>query len=219
MFELGKLVSDKDMHLAHLALTFATHALDSKGPAALASVNEHVLPAAVKLARSPLIQGQTLQALTHLLQLITPTLGAEKLLGQLTVASTKELPKPAVASLAECVASVVVASDASKRDEMFNLLTAQVQKADGEVHVRYMAIVTLGAIGTRTSLAGRKPALESVLQQVFNQPEEMLKQAAACSLGKAAVGDTNYFVPIVMKALAEGSTSNQQQYHLLAALR
>ena len=49
------------MHIAHLALSFASLALNVKGPAIANIVAEHVLPPTVKLARSPLLQAQTLQ--------------------------------------------------------------------------------------------------------------------------------------------------------------
>jgi len=219
LLELGKLVADKDMHVAQLALEFATRALEAKGPAAVPAVSEYVMPAAVKLARSSLIQGNALAALLRLFECVAPATDASALLNALTAESVKELSKPAVASLAECMACVLVASPQALREARLRALTAAVVDAGKEAQERYMAIVVLGAVGMRLSLAGRTPALETVLQQVFEQPEEALKQAAAVSLGRAAVGDTQHFVPVVMRALKDTGKSNQQQYHLLAALR
>jgi len=85
---------------------------------------------------------------------------------------------------------------------MLKVYTQNVLQENLNIQERYMAVVTLGAVGMRMPLGGRKPALENVFQQVFDQvrffpilislssnvhavqPEESLKQAAACSLGK-----------------------------------
>ncbi|CAM9488775.1 unnamed protein product, partial [Phaeothamnion confervicola] len=110
--EAAPLVSDADLHLAHLALTL-TYGVLAAAPEAAPAVGREVLPRAMTLATSPLLQGMALASLLKLLRGLVAAnakgLRFKDLLDMLRGAVAEggdAMPRQAIANIAKAMAAL-----------------------------------------------------------------------------------------------------------------
>jgi len=246
--EAAPLVSDADLHLTHLALKLSSQILacsqasaPGQGPTGqggqlqLAQALEGtVLPKALGLCASPLLQGRALSALLDLLRdlvkLNQPGTTFEDLYA--AVRSRSEagapLPRAAVANVGLSLAALIVACAPDKApDKAPFAATVQALLADlapggglaeagsASFQRQPLALRTLGEVGRHCDLSLVAPNLQQLLLASFDSEAEETKAAAAFALGSSAVGNMQVFLPSILQALA----ADRNHYLLLAALK
>jgi cullin-associated NEDD8-dissociated protein 1 len=213
--EAASLVSDSDMALASLALALSASVVRCAGfPDAAAQVCALVLPAALGLVRSPLMQKQALSSL----QAFFAALVSAKLPGASFEALLSSLMDPkktfgggggaggedsgaaatgAVAvgrSAAKCVAAVCASVGPAATASTVATLIAELEtpRQGGGGREDLLALLCLGELGRRADLSSSGAAadgLEKVLLAAFDSPGEELKSAASFALGGVAAGN------------------------------
>lgn len=236
--ELGSLIADsKDSALAHLALTLSALFITKLGKDGKIAVRDRVAAQIVSVCSSSasLLTGQAYHSLMAVFSVMASLggevgLGFDNLFPQLfpdrNDAHYAQLSKASTAIVAEACAVIMCnCPDAATRDATIIKLvqacwTDSVDHRDkAAVNRRLVAIIMLGEVGRRSSLAAvKQPATcDIVIQRAFEDEDEAIKVAAASSLGKLVVGDPQAFLPIVMNALE--AKDNKNHYLVLVSLR
>lgn len=120
--ELAPLIVDSDLHLSHLSLRAAISVLKqcpNSGPA----IKAHVLPNALVLSTSPLLQDLALDSLLALLEQIVLSNAVEsaEMLSMLRERLKEEkIGKHAIYNLARCIAIIAATTTAEKRQGVVN---------------------------------------------------------------------------------------------------
>jgi cullin-associated NEDD8-dissociated protein 1 len=216
--QLPPLLSDADLHVAHLALVLAATVVHHAAALTVPRLGEAVIPRAMELLTSPLLQGYALKsALDFFAALVAhdaPALDfgtvSSKLL-QLagTGAATRSRHTLGVLSQAVAVCATVVPQPA-KRAAMVDSFIKQLSQPNGQV----MALLCLGEIGQRNDLSARAPLLDAIVA-VFDSNSEEFKAAAAYALGNVAAGNLPFYLPQLLKHIEAG----KHEYLMLAALK
>jgi len=149
--ELGMIIVDSDLHISHLSLRASISVLKvcpSSGP----SVKKHVLPPALVLSTSPLLQDLALESLLSLLEqlVVSDAVDFHELLTSLQGRLTNDIggnstsgmgvgtstssssgggSKQAVSNLARCIAVITAATTPSNRDKVVENLISSLQSA------------------------------------------------------------------------------------------
>ena len=200
-------------------------------PACGPAVKAHVLPNALVLSTSPLLQDLALDSLLALLEQIVASNAVEfpELLGMLRERLQEDkIGKHAIYNLAECIAVITATTSPDNRQgvisESLSLLEqnrGSTPSDDNELQRVQLALLVSGDLGRMVDLStlsdGVTERLKSIYMEYFVSPSEELKHAAAYSLGRASVGSQNVFLPIIVKTLDE--KNKKKQYLLLSALR
>jgi cullin-associated NEDD8-dissociated protein 1 len=217
--DLAPLVSDSDLQLTQLAIQLSIQIL--KGPGAAAAqgpVADKLLPVALELTKSSLLQGGALQALVQLFAELaggsSKSLTYEGILEQL-LKKASEASKPALPVVAQCVASATAAAKQAQRDGAVTRFARDVQKSKEDPQ-RVIALLCLGETGRRTNLAAHYDLLVAVFGAALDSPVEDVKQAASIALGGVTVGCMDKFLPFVLDQVTAHPT---RQYLLLHSLR
>ena len=234
--EVGVIIADsKDSSLAHLALTLSALAISKLGmdgkTAIKTKVADHVLN--VCCSSAALLTGQAYHSLMALFKAMSSQgsdagLGFDDLYPRLfpenNEAMFANLQKASVLVVAEaCAVLLCSCPNASRRDQtILNVVAACADTGKREKAAlvkRQIALIMLGEVGRRTSLAAVKQPVsaDSVLRSAFEDEDESIKVAAASSLGKLVVGDPKCFLPVVMGALEAKDVKNH--YLVLVSLR
>ncbi|KAF7061169.1 hypothetical protein CFC21_067885 [Triticum aestivum] len=222
--ELSILISDIDLHMSVLALELCRTIMVDRSSfqnVGLA-VRHKVLPQALILIRSALLQGRALEALqkffTALVQSANTTF--ETLLGSL-ISTAKQsqlggLAKQALSSIAQCVAVLCLAAGDQKcalTIEMLEGILNDVSSTD--TAKQHIALLCLGEIGRRKDLSNHVQ-IENTVIESFQSPSEEIKSAASYALGNIAVGNLSKYLPFILDQI-----DNQQKnpYLLLHSLK
>ncbi len=133
------------------------------------------------------------------------------------------LSKQSASSVAQCIAAVTCAKTSQGTyphlngiiEKLVGMLLNDPKGTNG----RLVAILSLGYIGQNVDLSQINPPVHNMLVGVFDESaaSEDLKVAAATSLGALTMGNTSYYIPVVMDALKDGM--EQRQYLLLSTLK
>lgn len=198
-------------------------------PGCGSAVREHVLPKALALSASPLLQDLALDSLLALMEGIVASgaVGFPELLSLLR----EKLPqasgnKYAIESLAQCIATITAATNAENRQGVITDMVALLEGSNtpddpSALKQVQLALLTSGDLGRMVDLStGADGVAEKFLEiyiGYFESISEDLKNAAAYALGRAAVGAQPVFLPAIVQALE--SNSQKKQYLLLSALR
>lgn len=194
------------------------------GPA----VKEYVLPKALLLSSSPLLQDLALDSLLALLQQVVVS-GAVDFPELLSLLRKNLEPatasKHAIENLARCIAVITSATSPEYRQgvlsETLTLLEGSITPEDTvtlrKVQLALLMSGDLGRIIDFSTMDGVAHKLLSIYMGYFESPSEELKNAAAYALGRAAVGAQSIFLPAIVQALE--SNNQKKQYLLLSALR
>eukprot|EP00899_Mesostigma_viride_P020190 jgi/Mesvir1/28172/Mv04732-RA.1 len=226
--EVAALISDADLHVASLGLRLCCTLLE-KRPSSAPAINGKVLPQALGMLGSPLLQGHALEMLQALLVALgIPQGGYESLLNALlsTRADTKSASqvghRQAYLAIAQCVCSLCLAAgDAQFQSTVARLMAtvAEPKAEDSSLPQRQeliLALFSLGEIGHHKDLSGHA-GLESLVAQRFTSSHEEVKGAAAYALGNMAAGCMTKYLPFLMDAALASAPA--QQYMLLQTLR
>lgn len=225
--ELAPLVVDSDLHISHLALRASISAL-KVCPGCGQAVKEHVLPKALVLSASPLLQDLALDSLLALLQqiVISGAVDFPELLSLLRQnLEQASASKHAIENLARCIA---VITSVTSPDNLQGVLAETLASLEGsttpddpaslkKVQLALLMSGDLGRIIDYSSMDGVAEKFSVIYMRYFESQSEELKNAAAYALGRAAVGAQSTFLPAIVQALE--NNNQKKQYLLLSALR
>ncbi|XP_057785394.1 cullin-associated NEDD8-dissociated protein 1 [Salvia miltiorrhiza] len=223
--ELSTLISDSDLHMAALALELCCTLMADKrsGPNVGLTVRNKVLPQALTLIRSSLLQGQALLALQNFFTALVYSANTsfDVLLDSLLSAAkpsaqTGAVAKQALFSIAQCVAVLCLAAGDKKCSSTVNMLT-DILKADSSTNSakQHLSLLCLGEIGRRKDLSSHDH-IENIVIESFQSPFEEIKSAASYALGNIAVGNLPKYLPFILDKI---DNQQKKQYLLLHSLK
>lgn len=214
--ETAPLVSEQDLHLAHLSLLLSSSIVHASSSSA-ENVAKLILPNVYNLLQSSLLQGIALQSLLKLFkELVTSKskkVTYDSLLSGLTSIVTPELSRQSFSSIAQCIA-VLVANSEGSAQETINKFVSEAKSAKTE-HQKLLAIFSIGEIGTRVDLSGYSDLKKNIVAS-FESSSEETKSAASVAFGCIAVGNMAKFLPEI---LSEIESHPKRKYLLLGSLR
>ncbi|KAL8527647.1 hypothetical protein ACS0TY_005482 [Phlomoides rotata] len=223
--ELSTLISDSDLHMAALALELCCTLMADKrsGPNVGLTVRNKVLPQALTLIRSSLLQGQALLALQNFFGALVYSANTsfDVLLDSLLStakppAQAGAIAKQALFSTAQCVAVLCLAAGNEKCSSTVNMLT-DILKADNSTDSakQHLSLLCLGEIGRRKDLSSHDH-IENIVIESFQSPFEEIKSAASYALGNIAVGNLPKYLPFILDKI---DNQQKKQYLLLHSLK
>ncbi|XP_039137910.1 cullin-associated NEDD8-dissociated protein 1 [Dioscorea cayenensis subsp. rotundata] len=223
--ELSSLISDSDLHMTALALELCcTLMTDKKSNQNVGqTVSSKVLPQALILIRSPLLQGQALQALQRFFAALVHSANTsfDGLLDSL-ISSAKPSPqagglaKQALYSLAQCVAVLCLAAGDHKCASTVEMLKGTLtDDSSSNSWKQHLALLCLGEIGRRKDLS-MHASIENIVIESFQSPLEEIKFAASYALGNIAVGNLSRYLPFILDQI---DNQQKKQYLLLNSLK
>ncbi|XP_073147008.1 cullin-associated NEDD8-dissociated protein 1 [Henckelia pumila] len=223
--ELSTLISDSDLHMAALALELCSTLMADKrsGPNVGLTVRNKVLPQALTLIRSSLLQGQALLALQNFFSSLVYSTNTsfDVLLDSLLStakpsAKSGAVAKQALFSIAQCVAVLCLAAGDKKCLSTVKMLT-DILKADSSTNSakQHLALLCLGEIGRRKDLSSQDH-IENIVIDSFQSPFEEIKSAASYALGNIAVGNLSKYLPFILDKI---DNQQKKQYLLLHSLK
>ncbi|WRX27438.1 TATA-binding protein interacting (TIP20) - like 2 [Theobroma cacao] len=223
--ELSTLISDSDLHMTALALELCcTLMADKRSCRNVGSaVRNRVLPQALTLIKSSLLQGQALLALQNFFAALVYSANTsfDALLESL-LSSAKPSPqsggvaKQALYSIAQCVAVLCLAAGDQKCSSTVKMLT-DILKDDSTTNSakQHLALLCLGEIGRRKDLSSHAH-IETIIIESFQSPFEEIKSAASYALGNIAVGNLSKYLPFILDQI---DNQQKKQYLLLHSLK
>ncbi|OMO65586.1 Armadillo-like helical [Corchorus olitorius] len=223
--ELSTLISDSDLHMTALALELCcTLMADKRSSRNVSSaVRNRVLPQALTLIKSSLLQGQALLALQNFFAALVYSANTSfDVLLESLLSSAKPSPqsggvaKQALHSIAQCVAVLCLAAGDQKCSSTVKML-ADILKADGTTNSakQHLALLCLGEIGRRKDLSSHAN-IETIIIESFQSPFEEIKSAASYALGNIAVGNLSKYLPFILDQI---DNQQKKQYLLLHSLK
>lgn len=223
--DLGDIISDTDLNICHLSLSASNSILKAR-PSTGPLVKSHILPAALTLSKSPLLQDPALSSLLVLLEeLITSKAVTfdklrDMLVEQMETNGSKS-SKQVISNLAECIATIAaVATPAKQKTFIKSTISAIKNSGDGNARTTQLNLLVSGDLGRKvdlSSMPGVADSIQQIYDQSFDSSNEDIKHAAALALGRASVGAIDAFLPGILTALEE--SSGKKQYLLLSSLR
>jgi cullin-associated NEDD8-dissociated protein 1 len=245
--EAAALLSDTDLHLAHLALQLALTLLAKAAGAAEtgAVVYAQIYPKMLLLARSSLVQGPAQESLLSLFQAVVrlqhADMGHAQLFAQLydvgdqvqSQTRAAALSKQALSNSSKCIASIITAADNDAVvQEALRRFTCDLacgaaaggtgtgggsSSSSSETRTQ-LALLCIGEVGQSRDLSAA--GVKEAVLALFQSHSEAVKLAASFALGRMAVGNMDTFLPIILQQQqAAGQQQTQTQYLLLSALR
>uniref|UniRef100_A0A0E0NAD3 Cullin-associated NEDD8-dissociated protein 1 n=1 Tax=Oryza rufipogon TaxID=4529 RepID=A0A0E0NAD3_ORYRU len=222
--ELSTLISDMDLHMTALALELCcTIMVDRKSIQNVGlAVRYKVLPQALILIRSALLQGQALQALQRFFASLVQSANTsfdtllDSLISTAKPSQSGGLAKQALSSIAQCVAVLCLAAGDQKCASTIEMLKG-ILKDDSATNSakQHMALLCLGEIGRRKDLSNHAQ-IENIVIESFQSPFEEIKSAASYALGNIAVGNLSKYLPFILNQI---DNQQKKQYLLLHSLK
>jgi hypothetical protein len=200
----AQLVTDSDLHVAHLAIVLSKTTAEAMPAVTIPKLKAVVLPKVLALLQSSLLQGVALRSLLALFAELVSQNVAELSFDALTtqllsVGKAGTMSKHTLAALSQLVAACCAHVPApAKRDTMVTHFTGQL--SDGAAQQRTLALLCLGEIGRQTDLSAHKNLVAAVMTG-FTMPEEEVKAAASFALGNIAAGNLPLYLPHLLKAI------------------
>lgn len=220
--DLGDIVTDADLHLCHLSLSASNSILKARSSTG-ALVKSHILPAALTLSKSPLLQDPALSSLLSLLEemIVSKAVTFEKLRDALVnqVDMKSKRSKVAISNLAECIATIAAVATTSKQKTYLKSTISAIKAGDENAQATQLNLLVSGDFGRKVDLnsIGIANDAKGVYDKSFESSNEDIKHSAALALGRAAAGSIDTFLPGMLSALEE--SSGKKQYLLLSSLR
>ncbi|KAG0496791.1 hypothetical protein HPP92_001482 [Vanilla planifolia] len=214
LVELSTLISDMDLHMTALALELCCTSMKNKKSSESVGliVRQKVLPQALILIRSSLLQGQALQVCDFSFDVLLDSLLSSARPSQ----QYGGLSKQAIYSIAQCVAELCLAAGDKKCACTVEMLKG-ILKDDGNVNSakKHLALLCLGEVGRRKDLSNHT-LLENIVIESFQSPFEEIKSAASYALGNIAVGNLSKYLPFILDQI---DNQQKKQYLLLHSLK
>ncbi|XP_035193140.1 cullin-associated NEDD8-dissociated protein 1-like isoform X2 [Oxyura jamaicensis] len=225
LMELPALISENDMHVSQVAITFLT-TLAKVHPSCISKISGSILTEIFQLVHSPLLQGGALTAIIDFFQALvltkTAAMGYSELMKQLTApiyssgsaGASVTLHKQAYYSVAKCVAAL---SSACPREApgTLNQFIQDVKSPKSSSAVKVLAFLSLAEMGRTMNLSAQKE-LKTVILEAFTSPSEEVKSAASYALGNISVGNLKEYLPFMLKEIG---SQPKRQYLLLHSLK
>ncbi|KAF5731795.1 cullin-associated NEDD8-dissociated protein 1 [Tripterygium wilfordii] len=223
--ELSTLISDSDLHMTALALELCCTLMTDKRPSSNVglAVRNKVLPQALTLIKSSLLQGQALLALQNFFAALVYSANTsfDALLDSLLSSAQPSPQSGAVAklalhSIAQCVAVLCLAAGDHKCSSTVGMLN-KILKDESSTHSakQHLALLCLGEIGRRKDLSSHAN-IETIIIESFQSPFEEIKSAASYALGNIAVGNLSKYLPFILDQI---DNQQKKQYLLLHSLK
>lgn len=223
--ELSALISDSDLHMTALALELCCTLMADRrsSPNVGLTVRNKVLPQALTLLRSSLLQGQALLALQSFFAALVYSANTSfDVLLESLLSSAKPSPqsggiaKQALHSIAQCVAVLCLAAGDQKCSSTVKMLT-NILKDDSTTNSakQHLALLCLGEIGRRKDLSSHEH-IENIIIESFQSPFEEIKSASSYALGNIAVGNLSKYLPFILDQI---DNQQKKQYLLLHSLK
>lgn len=221
------LISESDLYISQLALTALTSMILSH-KAFLAIIPQSILPEALVLIRSPLLQGSTLSAMLNFFRSIVqssfPGLDCNELIARLTQPifqpnHNSPLPKQAYISISKCIAAVSLLNEKSALATASSLVQQVRNPAEVSSNceaVQLYSLLTVAEIGKKLNLGHFHEQVQEAILESFNSPNEDVKSAASVCLGSVSVGNLERYLPFVLFNISQ---KPKRQYLLLNALK
>ena len=192
--ELSVLVSDADLHVAHLALTLGKTITQSKRGGLANPLRDILLPRALALLPSSLLQGIALRSLLAFLgQLVAeqlPLLSFDALMAKLlALPQSATLSRHSLAALSQAVAACCAKASSAQASAAVQNFASQLS-GDGAV----LALLCIGEIGRLIDLSSNTTLLPTIIGG-FDAPDEEKRSAASFAFGNIAAGNLSAFVP------------------------
>ncbi|KMZ65955.1 Cullin-associated NEDD8-dissociated protein [Zostera marina] len=223
--ELSALISDSDLHMTTLALELCCTLMTDRNSDKTAGfiVGQKVLPQALLVVRSSLLQGQALQALQRFfVSLVQSGNTSFDILLDSLLSSSKPSPqsgglsKQALFSIAQCVAVLCLAAGDEKCSTTVEMLKKILQHdASTNSAKQHLSLLCLGEIGRRKDLS-MHTHIENIVIESFQSPFEEIKSAASYALGNIAVGNLSKYLPFILNQI---DNQQKKQYLLLHSLK
>jgi cullin-associated NEDD8-dissociated protein 1 len=222
--ELSTLISDMDLHMTALALELCcTIMVDRKSIQNVGlAVRNKVLPQALILIRSALLQGQALQALQRFFASLVQSANTsfdvllDSLISAAKPSQSGGLAKQALSSIAKCVAVLCLAAGDQKCAATIEMLKGILKDDSASNSAKqHMALLCLGEIGRRKDLSNHVH-IENIVIESFQSPFEEIKSAASYALGNIAVGNLSKYLPFILDQI---DNQQKKQYLLLHSLK
>ncbi|KAG5024111.1 hypothetical protein JHK85_020453 [Glycine max] len=222
---IGDMECDSDLHMTALALELCCTLMGDKrsNQSIGLAVRNKVLPQALTLIKSSLLQGQALSALQNFFAALVYSANTsfDSLLESL-LACAKPSPqsggiaKQALHSIAQCVAVLCLAAGDQKCSSTVKMLT-DILKDDSSSNSakQHLALLCLGEIGRRKDLSTHAH-IENIVIESFQSPFEEIKSAASYALGNIAVGNLPKYLPFILDQI---DNQQKKQYLLLHSLK
>jgi len=235
--EIAPLISDQDLHLAHLVFDLCSTALAVGSNKIADLVAQLVLPAALRIMLSPRLQGVALTSLIRFLQACVETskraganpqsqLEYTKLLGLLlaqvpasgAAPAGSQLNRAAYMSVAQCVAGTTErASDAQASSTVSKFVQEIVNTKPSDLSATsQLALLVLGEMGRKRDLS-QHAGLNAACLQAFDSKDEQVRSAAAFALGNIAVANLASSLPKLLQLTQERLATHG--YLLFSALK
>lgn len=223
--ELSSLISDSDLHMTALALELCCTLMNDKRSSQNVglAVRNKVVPQALTLIKSPLLQGHALSALQSFFASLVYSANTsfDSLLGSLLSSAKPSsqsggVAKQALFSVAQCVAVLCLAAGDQKCSSTVQMLTDIVRDySSGNSARQHLALLCLGEIGRRKDLSSHNH-IENIVIESFLSPFEEIKSAASYALGNIAVGNLSKYLPFILNQI---DNQQRKQYLLLHSLK
>jgi len=223
--ECGAVMVDSDLHISHLALrvaisTLVLQSLPTEVPNAMQS---NILPKALALSGSPLLQGATLTSLLFFFQSYVSVNSSafHQLLPLLRdcfpVGAGASISKVVVSNIAKCIAAIAAATAPEARNTFVLEQIKAVQRSDNHVGIEcQLALLTLGELGQLVDLFLISPNIQGTIMACLDSRNEENKGAAAYALGRAAAGNVGVSLPVILAAL---QVEDGHHYLILTSLK
>uniref|UniRef100_A0A8B9BV88 Cullin associated and neddylation dissociated 2 (putative) n=2 Tax=Anser TaxID=8842 RepID=A0A8B9BV88_9AVES len=223
--ELPALISENDMHVSQVAITFLT-TLAKVYPSCISKISGSILTEIFQLVHSPLLQGGALNAIIDFFQALvltkTAAMGYSELMKQLTApiyssgsaGASVSLHKQAYYSVAKCVAALSSACP-KEAPGILNQFIQDVKSPKSSSAVKVLAFLSLAEMGRTMNLSAQKE-LKTVILEAFTSPSEEVKSAASYALGNISVGNLKEYLPFMLKEIG---SQPKRQYLLLHSLK
>ncbi|KAM7096039.1 cullin-associated NEDD8-dissociated protein 1-like isoform 4-T4 [Ciconia maguari] len=223
--ELPALITESDMHVSQVAITFLT-TLAKVCPSCISKISGSVLAEIFQLVHSPLLQGGALNAIIDFFQALvltkTATMGYSELMKQLTApiyssgsaGASVTLHKQAYYSVAKCVAALSSACP-KEASAIVNQFIQDVKNPKSSSAVKVLAFLSLAEMGRTMNLSAQRE-LKTVILEAFTSPSEEVKSAASYALGNISVGNLKEYLPFMLKEIG---SQPKRQYLLLHSLK
>ncbi|KAH0899429.1 hypothetical protein HID58_048997, partial [Brassica napus] len=223
--ELSSLICVSDLHMTALALELCCTLMTGKSCSENISlaVRNKVLPQALTLVKSPLLQGQALLALQGFFEALVYHANTSfyTLLDSLLSCAKPSpqsggVPKQALYSIAQCVAVLCLAAGDKNCSSTVKMLIEILKDDSGTNSAKqHLALLSLGEIGRRKDLSAHA-GIETIVIESFQSPFEEIKSAASYALGNIAVGNLSNYLPFILNQI---DNQQKKQYILLHSLK
>jgi len=223
LVELQPLLNDTDLHIAQLTMNLLT-SVAKLHKSSLPMVQKTSLAQIFHLSQSPLLQGAALNAMLEFFQSLVaarlPGLGQKDLMKLLVdpvlAASGSGIHKQGKASIAKCVAALVVTQNPAEAQAVVTTFASHLKPNDSNTaHQQTFSLLVIGEIGKHMDLS-QINGLKNVIIDSFNHNNEEVKSAASYALGNISLGNLDSYVPFVLKEI---ETQPKRQYLLLHSLK